>query len=274
MQKSFAEHGTLRLAVAGSLTAGDIGPQDFTGSRKQSAAASDASAPLSAQARLAIEQSTISEAFQFTAAGAPIGGALKRAADIIISFTAIALISPAMLIIFALIKLTSGAPAIYAHPRIGHSGRAFKCYKFRTMTFNAEETLVAHLASNAAAAKEWRQYRKLRDDPRVTALGRVLRKSSLDELPQLFNVLRGDMSCVGPRPIPSDELSEYGESVRDYVKARPGITGIWQVSGRNSLDYASRVALDCHYIQHWSFWTDIAILFKTPFIVMNFDETS
>jgi len=208
------------------------------------------------------------------AAASPVGGALKRATDIVIAGIAIILLSPVMLMVFVAILLTSGGPAIFAHSRVGYNGRTFRCYKFRTMEHNADDALNGHLKNNAAATSEWRQYCKLRHDPRVTPIGHILRKSSLDELPQLFNVLRGEMSCVGPRPVPADELHRYGDASADYLLARPGITGIWQISGRNKIDYARRIALDRSYVRHWSFRSDVVILLKTLFVVMNFDETS
>jgi exopolysaccharide production protein ExoY len=142
------------------------------------------------------------------------------------------------------------------------------------MIDGAEDLLNWHLASDPRAEKEWREVRKLRDDPRITPLGQILRKSSLDELPQLFNILRGDMSCVGPRPIVADELPRYGVYAEEYMKARPGLTGLWQVSGRNSLDYGKRVTLDCYYVHNWSMWTDLAILSKTAFAMVQTDDAA
>jgi exopolysaccharide production protein ExoY len=142
------------------------------------------------------------------------------------------------------------------------------------MVADAEEVLARHLASAPHVAQEWLETRKLKNDPRVTPVGRLLRKSSLDELPQLINILRGEMSCVGPRPIVTGELQRYGAHAAEYLRTRPGLTGIWQVSGRNTLDYADRVALDCHYVQNWSLWTDLAIIGKTVFAVMKFDEAA
>jgi exopolysaccharide production protein ExoY len=204
----------------------------------------------------------------------PVGGSPKRAIDFAIALAAIILLFPLMLIIMGLIKLAMGGSIFFAHSRIGYRGRRFHCYKFRTMVVNAEEVLARHLAGDLHAAQEWRETRKLRNDPRVTSFGRLLRKSSLDELPQLINVLRGDMSCVGPRPIVPDELQRYGPHATEYLQARPGLTGMWQVSGRNALDYADRVALDSHYVRNWSLWTDLAILGKTLFAVMKFDEAA
>jgi exopolysaccharide production protein ExoY len=204
----------------------------------------------------------------------PLGGLPKRAVDIAFALAAFILLSPLMLIIMGLIKMTMGGSIFFAHFRIGYRGRRFRCYKFRTMVADAEEVLARHLASDPHVAQEWLETRKLRNDPRVTFVGRLLRKSSLDELPQLINVLRGDMSCVGPRPIVAQELQRYGAHAAEYLRTRPGLTGMWQVSGRSTLDYANRVALDCHYVRHWSLWTDLAIIGKTVFAVMKFDEAA
>ncbi|MDH6229824.1 exopolysaccharide production protein ExoY [Mesorhizobium soli] len=205
---------------------------------------------------------------------APIGGKLKRAADIAIALCALAVASPIMLIVAVILKLSDGGAAIFSHNRIGFGGASFRCYKFRTMVANSGEVLTQHLASNAEAAVEWEETQKLRDDPRITAFGRLLRKSSIDELPQLFNVLKGEMSCIGPRPIVAEELSRYGPNAADYLSARPGLTGLWQVTGRSRTDYPSRVALDSKYVNNWSLWADAVILVRTIFAVMRFDEAS
>lgn len=194
--------------------------------------------------------------------------------DIVVASLGLVLLSPLMVTVAVLIRLTMGGPVLFGHRRIGHDGRVFRCYKFRTMIVDAHEALRQYLASNPQAEKEWRETNKLRDDPRITLLGRFLRKASIDELPQLINVLRGDMSCVGPRPIVADELARYGENALDYLQTRPGLTGAWQVSGRSSLSYADRVALDAEYVQHWSISKDLLILAKTIPAVMHFDEAS
>ena len=204
----------------------------------------------------------------------PVGGFWKRAIDIVVAALALVLLSPLMVFVAVLIRLTMGRPVLLGHNRIGHEGRAFRCYKFRTMIVEADEALRQYLASNPQAEKEWRETHKLRNDPRITPLGRLLRKSSIDELPQLVNVLRGDMSCVGPRPIVADELARYGNNAADYLQARPGLTGAWQVSGRTSLRYADRVALDAEYVRHWSLWKDFLILVETIPAVMHFDDVS
>lgn len=194
--------------------------------------------------------------------------------DIVVASLGLVLLSPLMVTVAVLIRLTMGGPVLFGHRRIGHDGRVFRCYKFRTMIVDAHEALRQYLASNPQAEKEWRETHKLRDDPRITLLGRFLRKASIDELPQLINVLRGDMSCVGPRPIVADELARYGENALDYLQTRPGLTGAWQVSGRSSLSYADRVALDAEYVRHWSISKDLLILAKTIPAVMHFDEAS
>ncbi len=180
-------------------------------------------------------------------------------------------LSPLLLLIAALIWRRDGAPIIFAHYRVGCSGKLFKCYKFRTMYVDAERVLADLLRDNPSARAEWERDQKLTDDPRITPIGRFLRKTSLDELPQLFNVLRGDMNAVGPRPITVDELDRYGRERWHYLAVRPGITGLWQVSGRNNLSYAARVALDREYVETRNLWLDIGILFRTIEVVLNHD---
>ncbi len=204
----------------------------------------------------------------------PIGGFWKRAMDIVVAALGLVLLSPLMVTVAVLIRLTMGGPVLFGHRRIGHDGRVFRCYKFHTMIVDAHEALRQYLASKPQAEKEWRETHKLRNDPRITPLGRFLRKASIDELPQLVKVLRGDMSCVGPRPIVADELARCGGNAPDYLQARPGLTGAWQVSGRSSLRYADRVALDAEYVRCWSIWKDLLILVKTIPAVMHFDEAS
>jgi exopolysaccharide production protein ExoY len=194
--------------------------------------------------------------------------------DVVVALTALVLAAPVMLVIAGLIRVTSGGPALFSHSRVGFNGRPFICYKFRTMSTNAEQLLVEYLARNPEAAMEWEENRKLKRDPRITFLGLMLRKSSLDELPQLFNILRGDMSCVGPRPIVADELQRYGVCAGEYLRTRPGLTGLWQVTGRSSSDYSTRVALDSQYVRNWSIWADMVILLRTTFAVIRFDQAS
>lgn len=193
----------------------------------------------------------------------PIGGLAKRTFDITAAAMALIIFSPIFLMIMGLVKFTDKGPAFYGHSRIGHKGRVFKCLKFRTMAVNGEEILRNHLRNNPEAADEWRKTRKLRDDPRVTVVGRVLRKLSLDELPQLLNILRGEMSVVGPRPVVDEELKVYDSSAVFYLQTRPGLTGLWQISGRNDVSYESRIAFDTHYVQNWSLVQDMSIILRT-----------
>ncbi|WP_144222873.1 sugar transferase [Mesorhizobium amorphae] len=193
-----------------------------------------------------------------------IGGAIKRGFDILGALAGIALLSPLLLMLAALVKTTDGGGRIlYGHRRIGRNGTVFRCWKFRTMVENGDEVLAAHLASNPQDREEWNATRKLQNDPRVTRVGAVLRKLSLDELPQIINILRGEMSFVGPRPVVKDELELYGNAAEYYLKSRPGLTGLWQVSGRNDVSYGARVAFDQHYVENWSFVFDLKILVRT-----------
>ncbi len=168
-----------------------------------------------------------------------------------------------LIICFAVTALTSPGPALFRHRRVGFNGRHFECLKFRTMVTDAPERLRKLLESDPSAAAEWATNRKLRNDPRITAIGAILRKSSLDELPQLFNVLRGDMSIVGPRPVTDEELERYASSVGAYLSCRPGITGLWQVSGRSTTTYNKRVACDTFYARNWSLALDAKIMAVT-----------
>jgi undecaprenyl-phosphate galactose phosphotransferase len=187
---------------------------------------------------------------------------IKRSFDIIISVAALVIFSPIMAMIMLMIKV-DGGPAVFGHKRVGQHGKIFQCLKFRSMVMNGEEVLQRHFAKNPAALAEWQAGWKLRDDPRVTGLGRFLRKTSIDELPQLLNVLKGEMSLVGPRPIIVAECANYNTDITLYYMVRPGITGLWQISGRNDVSYRERVEMDSRYIRNWSFWHDIAIVLKT-----------
>ncbi|MEO0696230.1 MAG: sugar transferase [Pseudomonadota bacterium] len=197
-------------------------------------------------------------------------GSLKRVFDIIGTAAILTALSPLLLVLTALLK-ANGHRALFRHRRIGHNGRAFKCIKFQTMVSNADQVLKEHLEQNPTARAEWNRDHKLKNDPRVTGIGRFLRATSLDELPQLFNVICGDMSLVGPRPVTTQELARYGMNVTRVLSVRPGMTGLWQVSGRNNLTYGERVALDCHYIQTASFREDLAILIKTVEVLFRRD---
>ena len=192
----------------------------------------------------------------------------KRALDILGAGTLLLLTLPVFLVIAALVRLDGGRP-FYAHPRVGRGGRVFGCLKFRSMVADADRRLAALLESDASARAEWETTRKLKNDPRVTWVGRFLRATSLDELPQLVNVLKGDMSLVGPRPVQQAELTAYyGGGAAHYLSVRPGITGPWQISGRNDTSYAQRVALDVAYATHPSLLRDIKILLRTPAAVL------
>lgn len=199
----------------------------------------------------------------------PLGGLSKRLLDCAIAGTLLVLTLPLMAIVVGLILVLDGGAPLFAHSRVGYGGRNFACYKFRTMRRDADAILAAHLAARPEAAREWDETRKLRDDPRVTWLGAFLRKSSLDELPQLFNILKGEMSCVGPRPVTRDELLRYDTHVDDYLRSRPGLTGLWQVMGRSGTDFATRVSFDHHYVSTWSFLSDLSILARTPVAVFR-----
>ncbi len=191
----------------------------------------------------------------------------KRAFDLTLACLALVVFAPIMLLIYVLVRL-DGGPGLFFHERIGRSGRPFRCIKFRSMVVDSERVLQQILATSEQARREWRRDRKLTDDPRITRLGWLLRKSSLDELPQLFNVIAGDMSLVGPRPIVAEELTRYRSSVRHYFRCRPGITGLWQVSGRNSISYDRRVALDRLYAMRCSLALDLKILARTVWVVL------
>ncbi|HGV3488669.1 TPA: undecaprenyl-phosphate galactose phosphotransferase WbaP, partial [Raoultella planticola] len=192
---------------------------------------------------------------------------IKRTFDIIGSLSIIIVLSPALIYISRKVK-KDGGPAIYGHERIGKGGKPFKCLKFRSMVINSKEVLEELLSTNSSAKEEWDATFKLKDDPRITKIGGFLRRTSLDELPQLFNVLKGEMSLVGPRPIITAELERYNDEVDYYLLSKPGMTGLWQVSGRSDVDYETRVYLDAWYVKNWSMWNDIAILFKTIGVVL------
>jgi len=178
------------------------------------------------------------------------------------------MIIPLLMAIVVLIKLDSSGPAFYSHQRLGVGGKHFRCWKFRTMYTNAEYVLDEFLQENPTLRAEWEQNFKLRDDPRVTRVGHFLRKTSLDELPQLWNVLRGEMSLVGPRPIVDAEIPKYGTIYEMYQRIRPGMSGFWQINGRNDTDYTERVRLDAYYVHNWSVWLDLVILARTVRIVV------
>ena len=187
----------------------------------------------------------------------------KRAFDLILTVVGGLMISPILLGIAVVVAVDNRGRIIFAHERVGRGGKKFPCYKFQTMVPDAQERLEKYLAENAEARREWEETFKLTNDPRVTKLGEFLRRTSLDELPQLWNVIRGDMSLVGPRPIVEAEVVKYGENIREDYMVLPGITGMWQVSGRSDTTYAERVSMDAWYVRNWSVWIDIMYLFKT-----------
>lgn len=195
---------------------------------------------------------------------------IKTLFDFTLTAVGTVAISPLLAYIAYRIKKEDPGPIIFAHTRIGKNGKAFPCYKFRSMVVNSKEMLEKHLSENPEARAEWEREFKLKNDPRITPIGQVLRKSSLDELPQIFNVLKGEMSLVGPRPVVQEELDKYyGEAVKEYCSVKPGITGLWQVSGRSDVDYPERVAMDVEYVRTRNLWKDIVILYKTFDVVLN-----
>lgn len=188
---------------------------------------------------------------------------MKRFLDLLLCFLGSVVLIPLIPILALCIRLDSKGPVFFSQWRIGQEGRPIRVYKFRTMVIDAEQVLDNVLAHDPALQEEWLRDQKLAHDPRMTRMGRFLRHTSLDELPQIFNVLKNEMSLVGPRPIVDSEIERYGESFELYRRVKPGITGLWQVSGRNDVDYADRVELDRYYIYNWSVWLDIYILFRT-----------
>ena len=230
--------------------------RDFVSDCSPSIAANNSLAKLHARSRLQ--------------AGAPVGGLAKRGLDITLAVLGLVLLAPLILALVIVLKLTDPGPLLYGHRRIGFGGREFRCWKFRTMVVNGDTVLEQYLRKHPAKAALWNEQRKLVDDPRVTRLGAVLRKLSLDELPQLLNVLTGEMSLVGPRPVVREELDYYASSARHYLSARPGLSGLWQISGRSNTTYLKRVQLDRFYVMNWNPWMDLRIIFMTiPAVVMS-----
>uniref|UniRef100_UPI003863ABC2 exopolysaccharide biosynthesis polyprenyl glycosylphosphotransferase n=1 Tax=Anaerovibrio slackiae TaxID=2652309 RepID=UPI003863ABC2 len=183
--------------------------------------------------------------------------------DMVVTVMGSILPSPFLLLLALVVGIDNRGRVIFAHRRVGRQGKPFSCYKFQTMVKDADKALVQYLSENADARKEWERSFKLADDPRVTRLGAFLRRTSLDELPQIVNVLKGEMSLVGPRPIVEAEMEMYGENIREYLMVRPGITGMWQTSGRSDTTYEERVQMDTWYVRNWSVWIDMKYLFKT-----------
>lgn len=200
----------------------------------------------------------------------PFNCIIKRFLDIVLGSIISIVALPLMFLISILIRVDSPGPAIYVAKRLGRKGKEFNCYKFRTMYLNNEQIFQAFLEENPDARDEWKKYAKIKkEDPRVTRLGRFLRKTSLDELPQIFNVLKGEMSLVGPRPYLPRESERMGYSAGTILEATPGITGLWQVCGRNDIDFEGRLQLDCWYVRNWSVWLDLTLLVKTVGVVLN-----
>ena len=197
-----------------------------------------------------------------------INRALKRIFDFCASGIGLVALSPFFLLLAITVR-TTGRSVIFGHSRVGKKGRIFKCYKFRSMVENSQEILTQLLETDEASRKEWSTHFKLKDDPRITRIGAFLRKTSLDELPQLYNVLKGEMSLVGPRPITPEELALYGEYQSFYLASRPGCTGLWQVNGRSDTSYAERVDMDIWYAKNWSLWKDIEIIFGTLSVMVS-----
>lgn len=193
---------------------------------------------------------------------------IKRAFDVFGALAGLLLLAPLFTCLILRIR-RDGGPALFAQTRVGRGGKAFRCLKFRSMVRDSDEVLERLLKTDPIASAEWYATHKLKYDPRITSVGRFLRRSSLDELPQLWNVLRGDMSLVGPRPVVPEELVLYGDKAELYRQVRPGMSGLWQVSGRNDTSYEERVALDAWYIKNWSLWYDVAIVCKTVGVVLS-----
>ncbi len=201
----------------------------------------------------------------------PVESGIKRGMDILVAILIGLVAVPLMMIVAMFIKMDSPGPVFYKQERAGKQGRPFRIYKFRTMVRDADRLLAEYLERHPEARREWEQDQKLRFDPRITRIGRLLRRYSIDELPQLFNVVRGEMSLAGPRPMMMEQTSLYGEHIDAYYGVRPGITGFWQVSGRNSKTFQERIHYDQYYIRNWSIWLDLYILFRTVWVVLSRD---
>ena len=196
-------------------------------------------------------------------AASAVSPAIGRVMDVVVALVALCLLAPVMAMVALAVVLERKGPVVFRHMRVGKAGRRFPVLKFRSMRMDADQVLIDHLSANPAAAEEWARDHKLKDDPRITPLGRFLRKSSLDELPQLVNVLAGQMSIVGPRPIVEAEIPRYGRFFKAYCCVRPGITGVWQVSGRNDVSYRRRVAMDALYARRKSVLLDLRLMSAT-----------
>jgi Undecaprenyl-phosphate galactose phosphotransferase WbaP len=190
--------------------------------------------------------------------------AIKRILDLGIVTLGGHIILPFLLVIALIIKLSSPGPVLYGHTRLGLNGTPFKAWKFRSMVPDADKKLKEILEGDPKLREEWEASQKLKNDPRVTPIGKILRRTSFDEFPQLLNILKGEMSLVGPRPVVEEEVKKYGEDFRRIFSVKPGLTGLWQVSGRSDADYAERVSYDTYYLQSWSVWLDAWVLLRTP----------
>lgn len=199
----------------------------------------------------------------------PVNIVIKKIFDIAVGLTIFVCLIPVLTIIAIAIKLDSPGPVGFSHRRVGHNGKNFHCYKFRTMVGNAQVVLEDLLAKDPGLSEEWNRNFKLKQDPRVTRMGRFLRNTSLDELPQIFNVLKGDMSLVGPRPIVREEVAKFGQFIQEYYMVLPGMTGLWGVSGRSDTEYDDRVQLETWYVHNWSVWLDISLLFRTVPVILG-----
>jgi Undecaprenyl-phosphate galactose phosphotransferase WbaP len=193
----------------------------------------------------------------------PWNHGIKRFIDLTLAIIGGIILLPFLLLAALLVKVTSPGPVLYRHSRLGKNGKPFIAYKFRSMVTDSDERLQKLLESDPELKKEWNESHKLKNDPRVTPIGKILRRTSIDELPQIINILKGEMSLVGPRPITEAEVEKYGEDFNRIFSATPGLTGLWQVSGRSDSDYTARISYDTYYLQSWSVWLDIWVIFKT-----------
>lgn len=191
---------------------------------------------------------------------------VKRILDVVLASIGLVVLSPFFLLVGIMIKIDSKGPVFFAHDRIGKNGKPFKMYKFRTMHKNAQEMIKDFTEEQM---KEWKENYKLKDDPRITKVGNILRKTSLDELPQIWNIIKGDLSIIGPRPIVTDELKKYGENKEKFLSVTPGLTGYWQANGRSDTTYEERMEMELYYVDHISWKLDIKIFFKTIIAVIK-----
>lgn len=202
---------------------------------------------------------------------AATGDLFRREVDRFVAALLVLMLAPMLFIVAFLVWHRDGAPVLFGHYRVGRNGKLFRCLKFRSMYRQSEQMLADLLHNDPVARAEWQRDQKLSNDPRITPIGHFLRRTSLDELPQLFNVIRGEMSLVGPRPITVEELTRYGRVRWQYLSVRPGMTGLWQVSGRNETTYDERVALDRHYVESRTLTMDVSILLRTVLVVLQRD---